>query len=169
MVKSRQNVAGFTLMELLIVIVLLGILISLGTGSFASSIRRGRDNRRKNDVRSIATALEAYFNDKGAYPTSNSSGEMVGCGAGDAAVCTWGGEFKDKNNTLYMILTPKDPSDVYKYYYTNTATTYKLYAKLENTREEGTGVKQAGYAGTNCAASGTTLCTYGIASQNAKP
>mgnify|MGYP001558125950 CR=1 FL=1 len=167
---ANQNLRGFTLMELLIVMVLLGILVSLGMGSFASSIRRGRDSRRKSDVRSVASALEAYFNDKGMYPTSNSNGEMVGCGAGDAAVCTWGGEFKDKNNTLYMILTPKDPSDVYKYYYTNTATTYKLYAKLENTRDEGTGVKQAGYAGTNCAASGlAVLCTYGIASQNATP
>ena len=44
---ANQNLRGFTLMELLIVMVLLGILVSLGMGSFASSIRRGRDSRRK--------------------------------------------------------------------------------------------------------------------------
>lgn len=156
-------------MELLIVIVILGVLVAFATGSFASSLRRGRDNRRKNDVRSVATSLEAYFNDKGIYPASNSNGEMVGCGAADASVCSWGGKFIDKNDTLYMILIPKDPADQYRYYYTSTEAAYKLYAKLENTLDVGSGAKQAGYAGTNCAASGTTICTYGIASQNTEP
>lgn len=160
---------GFTLMELLIVMVLLGILVALGTGSYASSLRRGRDNRRKSDLRNVASALEIYFNDKGVYPTSNASGQMVGCGAGDLLVCSWGGEFKDKNSTLYMSLTPKDPTDKYKYYYSSTASKFKIYAKLENTNDEGSGVKQAGYAATNCAASGSTLCTYGIASGNTTP
>jgi general secretion pathway protein G len=161
--------AGFTLMELLIVIVLLGILVALGTGSYASSTRRGRDNRRKNDLRNIATALEAYFSDKGRYPSNNSNGEMVGCGSGDNAVCSWGGQFADQYNTLYMILIPDDPADQYRYYYVGTDTTYKLYAKLENTLDEGNGVDQDGYAGTNCAEDGNTICTYGIASLNTTP
>lgn len=163
----RSN--GFTLMELLIVMVLLGILVALGTGSYASSIRRGRDNRRKNDVRFITVALESYFNDKKIYPASNANGEIVGCGLNDLAVCAWGGQFKDQYNTLYMTLIPDDPLDQYKYYYVATDTTYKLYVKLENTRDEGTGVKQAGYTGTNCAISGTTLCTYGVSSTNSTP
>ena len=160
---------GFTLMELLIVIVLLGILVAIGTGSYASSVRRGRDNRRKNDLRNIATALESYFNDKGVYPTNNSNGEMVGCHAADLGVCAWGGQFSDQNNTLYMVLTPDDPATIYKYYYVGTDTTYKLYAKMENVHDEGNGVNQDGYADTNCANEGTTLCTYGIASLNTTP
>lgn len=156
-------------MELLIVMMLLGILVSIGTGSYASSLRRGRDNRRKNDVRNVTTALEAYFSDKGIYPASNANGEIVGCGAADLSVCSWGGEFKDKNNTLYMVLIPKDPVDQYKYFYSSTENRYKLYVKVENTKDEGDGVNQAGYAATNCAVSGTTLCTYGVASSNTTP
>lgn len=166
---KKYSRRGFTLMELLIVMVLLGILVALGTGSYASSIRRGRDNRRKSDLRNIATALESYYNDKGAYPTNNSNVEMVGCGIGDLGVCSWGGQFSDKNNTLYMVMIPDDPASKYKYFYIGTSSTYKIYTKLENVRDEGSGVDQAGYANTSCADDGTTLCTYGIASLNAVP
>ena len=156
-------------MELLIVMVILSILVAIATGTYASSSKRGRDNRRKNDLRNVATALESYYSDKGAYPTNNANGEMVGCGTGDTQVCSWGGQFKDQYNTLYMILIPSDPVTSQKYYYSGGGTSYKLYARLENTRDEGNGVKQypPGYAGTNCG--GGVVCTYGIASTNTTP
>lgn len=163
-----KNDQGFTLMELLIVMVILSILVAIATGSYASSSRRGRDNRRKNDLRSVATALEAYFNDKGVYPTG-SNGVMIGCGALDTQPCSWGGEFRDKSNTLYMILIPMDPSASQTYYYVSSGTNYKLYAKLENTKDAGDGVSQTGYSSTNCSLDGTVLCTYGIASGDTRP
>lgn len=153
--------------------VILSVLVAIATGTYASSSRRGRDNRRKNDLRAVTTALEAYYSDKGAYPTSNGSGEMVGCcttvGCGDTQVCSWGGQFKDTNGTLYMVLIPDDPSASQKYYYVGGTSTYKLYTKLENTRDEGNGVNQSGYAGTDCSDTDATLCTYGISSSNTSP
>jgi type II secretion system protein G len=160
---------GFTLIELMVVMVILAILVALASGSYASSTRRGRDNRRKNDLRNVTTALEAYYNDKGVYPQGNANGEIVGCGTADAQTCSWGGQFKDKNNTLYMVLIPSDPSDSQRYYYTGGNNTYKLYTHLENTKDEGTGVKQDGYSGTNCSKDGSVLCTYGISSGNTTP
>jgi type II secretion system protein G len=159
---------GFTLIELLVVMVLLSILVAVATGGYASSSRRGRDNRRKNDLRNIATALEAYYSDKGVYPTSNSNGQIVGCEDLDLQVCEWGGEFVDQHGTLYMVLMPKDPGNT-RYFYVSGTTNYKLYAKLENTLDEGNGVAQSGYSGTNCANSGTVECTYGISSSNTSP
>lgn len=171
--RNIRHKKGFTLIELLIVMVLLSILVAIATGSYASSSKRGRDNRRKNDLRNLSTALEAYFNDKGRYPASNANGEMVGCcatnGCGDTQVCSWGGQFKDTNGTLYMVLIPSDPSSGQKYYYVGGTTIYKLYTHLENTRDEGTGVNQTGYTGTNCINGGNALCTYGIASSNTTP
>ncbi len=161
---------GFTLIELLVVMVLLSVLVALVSGGYTSSSRRGRDNRRKNDLRNIATALEAYYSDKGAYPAGDANGQIVGCGALDLQVCSWGGEFKDKNDTLYMVLMPKDPSSLLqRYYYVGATSTYKLYARLENTQDAGNGVDQDGYASTNCATSGTQECTYGISSTNTSP
>jgi len=159
---------GFTLIELMVVMVILSILTVIVTGTLASSSRRGRDTRRKNDVRAVEGALEAYFNDKGKYPTGV-NGVMTGCGTGDAQPCSWGSQFKDSKGTLYMVFIPTDPS-IYKYYYVSAAgTNYQLYAKLENTLDAGNGVSQTGYAGINCGNSGTVLCTYGVASTNISP
>lgn len=169
MVREFRGRNGFTLMELLIVMVILSILVAIATGTYASSTKRGRDNRRKNDLRSIATALEAYYSDKGKYPTGV-GGVMMGCGAGDATACSWGGAFRDQYSTLYMVLIPADPVTSQKYYYVSSnGSDYKLYVKLENTRDAGDGVSQTGYAGTNCSQSGTVLCTYGLTSANTSP
>lgn len=162
----RLTNKGFTLMELMIVMVILSILVVIATGTYTTSTKRGRDNRRKNDLRNITTALESYYSDKGAYPSSNAAGEIVGCGTLDSQACSWGGQFKDMNNTLYMVLMPTEPKSSQKYFYVSTGTTYALYAKLENIRDAGSGIKQEGYTGTNCSVTGTALCTYGIASTN---
>lgn len=171
-IRKTSLSRGFTLIELLIVMVILSILAVIVTGTFASSSRRGRDSRRKDDLRAVASALEAYYSDKGHYPTGNASGQMVGCcgvrGCGDVQVCAWGGQFQDTNLTLYMVMIPQDPVS-FKYFYVSNGTSYQLYAKLENTLDEGNGVKQTGYAGTNCGLNGTVLCTYGVASSNTTP
>lgn len=64
--KSSQK--GFTIVELLIVIVVIGILAALVLNTFAGVQRRARDTQRRTDVNSIATNLEVYYNDNGGYP-----------------------------------------------------------------------------------------------------
>jgi len=170
-VKMRHTIfmkRGFTLIELLVVMAILSVLTVIVTGTFTSSMRRGRDSRRKDDLRSVSNALETYYNDKGVYPTGV-GGVMVGCGALDAEYCSWGGEFEDQYGTLYMVLIPEDPLETQRYYYVSGGTNYKLYAKMENTLDEGNGVDQAGYSGTNCGVSGTVLCTYGLSSTDTTP
>lgn len=170
--RNTHRQRGFTLMELLIVMVILSILVAIATGAYASSTRRGRDNRRKNDLRSLSTALETYYGDKGRYPTGT-GGVIMGCGSGDTSACDWGDTtngFKDQYGTLYMVLMPQDPLTASQtYYYVSSGTSYKIYAKLENTNDAGDGVDQDGYAGTDCSITGTVECTYGIASSNTTP
>jgi prepilin-type N-terminal cleavage/methylation domain-containing protein len=64
---SRQK--GFTIIELLIVIVVIGILAALVLTSFAGVQARARDTERQTDVNSIAAQLEAYYANTGNYPT----------------------------------------------------------------------------------------------------
>lgn len=64
----RLQSKGFTIIELLIVIVVIGILAALVLNSVAGVQGRGRDRERQTDMNSLATQLEAYYQDNGGYP-----------------------------------------------------------------------------------------------------
>lgn len=111
---------GFTLIELLVVITILGVLALMITGNFFTSLKKGRDARRKGDLEQTQRALEMYYEDKRAYPTTLSFGgklcETVACPGTDK---------------VYMQKVPNDPSGK-DYEYVSTGTDYKLFACLEN-------------------------------------
>ncbi len=59
---------GFTLIELMVVIAIIGILATIITGSLSSSRAKGNDARRIADIKSIQVSLELYYNDNLMYP-----------------------------------------------------------------------------------------------------
>ena len=156
---------GFTLVELLIVMVILGILATIVAGSFMSSQEKARDTRRKSDLQSVAKAIEVYFNDKGQYPPSNN---------GDIDGYNWGEEFSDANGTIYMIKLPEESSSARRYFYITEGgqnQTYAIFTRLENDQDKDIPINGAVYQyydGTNCGA-GFNGCNYGISSPNITP
>lgn len=64
----KMNQKGFTIIELLVVIVIIGILVALTLPNLFSAQARGRDTDRKNELKNVQTKLETYFNDNGRYP-----------------------------------------------------------------------------------------------------
>lgn len=68
MLKSIKLQKGFTIVELLIVIVVIGILAALVLNTFAGAQARARDTQRQTDVDSLSKQLEVYFADAGRYP-----------------------------------------------------------------------------------------------------
>ncbi len=58
---NKTNSKGFTLLELLVVISIIGLLVAIGVASFITAQRKGRDARRKSDVKSIQDGFEQYF------------------------------------------------------------------------------------------------------------
>ena len=64
-----KNKRGFTLMELLIVIAIIGILVSVSVVSYSSAQKKGRDARRHSDLKALQNAWEQYYADNSAnYP-----------------------------------------------------------------------------------------------------
>lgn len=67
---------GFTLVELLIVIAIIGLLMGLALAGMRFAQERARDLQRQNAVRNISAALEAYYVDNREYPTSTTVGNV---------------------------------------------------------------------------------------------
>lgn len=152
---------GFTLVELIIVMAILGIMATLVAGNYLTSARRSRDARRKSDLSMISKALEMYYNDYGQYPLA-SAGRIAGCGAGGTGACVWGTSAFSNTTTgvVYMKKMPKDPG-TYSYLYTTTGgTNYQLYARLEYTQDKDAFSPATG----NCGSANS--CTYVISSSN---
>lgn len=69
MISLKRKESGFTLVELLIVIVVIGILAAIVITTFTNVQKKGRDAERKSDVKSIASHMEIYFSENAKYPT----------------------------------------------------------------------------------------------------
>lgn len=81
MMGIYKKQTGFTIVELLIVIVIIGILASITIVAYNGIQGRARDTQRVQDMQSIVKALELYKTTNGAYPaavgTANASGWEV--------------------------------------------------------------------------------------------
>lgn len=68
MTKTKS---GFTIIELLIVIVVIGILAAITIVAYNGIQGRARDNDRVTDMNSLKKALALFYVDKGYYPAVN--------------------------------------------------------------------------------------------------
>ncbi len=77
-----QKKHGFTIVELLVVIVVIGILASIGLISYSGYQKRTRDNERKSDMSQLAAAFSAYALQKNNFMTTGSGCGLYGNGNG---------------------------------------------------------------------------------------
>lgn len=65
--KLKQQ--GFTIVELLIVIVVIGILAALVITTFTGIQQKARDTERTTDIKALHGQIEAFYASKGYYPS----------------------------------------------------------------------------------------------------
>ncbi len=125
---SRQKSRGFTLIELLVVISIISLLSSMILAVFNTARGRARDVRRIADLKSIATALELYYDNNVRYPApaqgdGNWSGHCDPWGNNDTYIT---------GLTPYLTVLPRDPrfdSNTLCYAYNSNGTDYMLVAR----------------------------------------
>lgn len=69
MVSLKNKSKGFTIVELLIVIVVIGILATLVIVTFTGIQQKARNSQRQTDINAVDSHVEAYFAANGYYPT----------------------------------------------------------------------------------------------------
>ena len=68
--SSEFRKKGFTLIELIIVITLIGILVGLGLPQFKNATKRAREATLKENLFQMRKLINQYYVDKGQYPQS---------------------------------------------------------------------------------------------------
>jgi len=68
--KLNISVQGFTLVEILLVLVLISLLAGLSAPIVTKSIQRSKESALQENLLVMRTALDAYYADKGVYPAA---------------------------------------------------------------------------------------------------
>lgn len=71
---KKRSQQGFTIVELLIVIVVIGILAALVITTYNGIQQKGRNTERTTDLKAVQGQLEAYYAQNGRYPTTTDLG-----------------------------------------------------------------------------------------------
>ncbi|MCW5891690.1 MAG: prepilin-type N-terminal cleavage/methylation domain-containing protein [bacterium] len=82
----KQDSGGFTLVELLVVVSIVGILVAIALPSFAGRQGKAYDARVQSDLRRAAAGQEAYFTDHFTY--SSDCNDLPGFETSDGVVIT---------------------------------------------------------------------------------
>ncbi len=141
--KTKQS--GFTIVELLIVIVVIGILAGLVITTFNGIQQKARDTERETDIKAIHAQVEAFWAQKGYYPSLTDLNDRTAT-TGFVAVNLKGldtGAFQDPKGTA-SALVAAPAANSYAYAVTNaggtsceaddtTCARYTLTATLEGT------------------------------------
>jgi prepilin-type N-terminal cleavage/methylation domain-containing protein len=98
--QAESSKKGFTLVELMITVAIIAIISAVGMVSYSQAQSLGKDAKRKQDLRSIAVALQLYYNSQNpkTYPVSSNW-------IYSTATQPWIGAL----NTNFINQMPKDP------------------------------------------------------------
>jgi general secretion pathway protein G len=69
-VKLTRREAGFTIIELLVVLALISILATMGMAQYRNGQIHAREAVLKTDLFDLRDAIDQYYADKGMYPTT---------------------------------------------------------------------------------------------------
>ncbi len=137
MISIKKNNRGFTIVELLIVIVDIGILAALVIVTYNGIQQKARDTERKTDIKALQGHFEAYWADQAKYPTLAQTNDATFRSANFKGLD--GSAFADPKNASSQTLCGSAAANCYGYSVTpsgcdNTATdctNYTLTANLE--------------------------------------
>jgi general secretion pathway protein G len=120
--------AGFSLVEIMIVIVIIGLLAGVVTVNVRSYLLKAKQNVARQDIAVIVSALDRFWADNGRYPTNDE---------GLAALCVKSA----KHPEPLLAREPVDPwGRAYVYICPGSKGPYEVLCKGPDNRDSGEGV-----------------------------
>lgn len=129
--KKLNKKLGFTLVEMLVVISIIGILSTVLGGGYINSQKSARDAARKLSLKSISDAINWYYSDYGYFPKTpeininnliSNEGEL------------------SKNGVIYIKKMPNEKISSKRsgisYQVSGTGRSFRLYINLENEEDK---------------------------------
>lgn len=143
----------FSKPERISLIVIFSILLLVSIPNFVSSLRRSRDQVRRDDLGSLVHNLDNYFEELGVFPPSSPDGKIMDClKVGDKPYqdpkgrwiidpisCEWGKDSLSNliTSKIYISTLPRDPhwEEGRLYVYKSSNSRYQIFAALEGKNE----------------------------------
>ena len=129
---ARRGERGFTLVEILIVITIIGLIMGVVGPRVLDRLTESKVKAAKIQIESFASALDLYFLDTGRYPSSSEG--LVALMQRPGAVPSWNGPY------LRGTVVPADPwGNAYVYRAPGRQGPYEIISYGADGQEGGTG------------------------------
>jgi general secretion pathway protein G len=118
--RKRRAQQGFTLIEIMVVVIILGILAAIVAPNVIGRIDQAQITRVQSDLRGIENALKFYRLDNFAYPTSEQGLEALVSRPADPNIRNWkpggyldrGAVPRDPWGNPYLYLNPGNHGEI---------------------------------------------------------
>jgi len=128
----RAAEQGFTLLEIMVVVVIIGLLAAIVVPNFVGNIDKAAVSRAKQDIRGIETALNLYRLDNFRYPTTADGLQALVTNPGEAAAPNWKAQLRK---------LPIDPwNHPYQYAYPGQHGEFDVFSYGADGQEGGEGI-----------------------------
>jgi general secretion pathway protein G len=128
----RAAEQGFTLLEIMVVVVIIGLLAAIVVPNFVGNIDKAAVSRAKQDLRGIETALNLYRLDNFRYPSTADGLQALVTNPGEAAAPNWKAQLRK---------LPIDPwNHPYQYAYPGQHGEFDVFSYGADGQEGGEGI-----------------------------
>jgi general secretion pathway protein G len=100
--KAMRGEKGFTLVEMMVVLIIIAVLIALGIRAYIGYIGTSKMTKADGDITTIQAALDAYYSTNQAYPTGQPT--LTSAGISSYEVTTLAGTGPAGTNPPYLYL-----------------------------------------------------------------